>query len=196
MWASDTHESRTDDGRAACCSDSTPMTRSGASAGSAVLRRAAADYLQCRGTRQVSKAYVRACGHGDGLDDGFAGRGARKSMARTVNRAASGSSRSTSDNVWSRLRSGSGSEPGTTCSLSPGSCNSWNCPATTTSNGPVPIAHLFVVGNDSRLRASAVPRDSGAAMDLHRPTGERIVGRLAAPHVRLARAEMRQACWE
>lgn len=40
---------------------------------SAVLRRAAAEYLQRRRARQVSEAYVRAYGHGDGLDDGFAG---------------------------------------------------------------------------------------------------------------------------
>ena len=40
---------------------------------SAVLRRAAAEYLQRRRARQVSDAYARAYGHGEGFDDGFAG---------------------------------------------------------------------------------------------------------------------------
>ena len=40
---------------------------------SAVLRRAAAEYLQRRRTRRVSDAYVRAYGEGKGLDDAFAG---------------------------------------------------------------------------------------------------------------------------
>ena len=40
---------------------------------SAVLRRAASEYLQRRRTRQVSHAYVRAYGQGKGLDDDFAG---------------------------------------------------------------------------------------------------------------------------
>lgn len=41
---------------------------------SAVLRRASAEYLQRPRTRRVSEGYVRAYGHGDGLDGGFAGR--------------------------------------------------------------------------------------------------------------------------
>ena len=40
---------------------------------SAVLRRAAAEYLQRRRARQVSDAYVRAYGNDEGLDDDFAG---------------------------------------------------------------------------------------------------------------------------
>ncbi len=39
---------------------------------SAVLRRAAAEYLDRRRKRRVSEAYVRAYGRGEGLDD-FAG---------------------------------------------------------------------------------------------------------------------------
>ena len=40
---------------------------------SAVLRRAAVEYLRRRRTSQVSDAYVRAYGPGAGLDDDFAG---------------------------------------------------------------------------------------------------------------------------
>ena len=40
---------------------------------SAVLRRAAAEYLQRRRARQVSDAYARAYGQGAGLGEDFAG---------------------------------------------------------------------------------------------------------------------------
>lgn len=40
---------------------------------SAVLRRAAAEYLRRRRTAQVSDAYARAYGRDAGLDDDFAG---------------------------------------------------------------------------------------------------------------------------
>ena len=40
---------------------------------SAVLRRAAAEYLERRRKRRVSDAYERAYGRGRGLDDDFAG---------------------------------------------------------------------------------------------------------------------------
>ena len=40
---------------------------------SAVLRRAAAEYLQRRRARQVSDAYARAYGQGTGLGEDFAG---------------------------------------------------------------------------------------------------------------------------
>ena len=40
---------------------------------SAVLRRAAVEYLRRRHARQVSDAYARAYGRGKGLDEDFAG---------------------------------------------------------------------------------------------------------------------------
>lgn len=40
---------------------------------SAVLRRAAAEYLQRRRSRQVADAYARAYGPGKGLEESFAG---------------------------------------------------------------------------------------------------------------------------
>ena len=40
---------------------------------SAVLRRAVAEYLHRRRRRQVSEAYARAYGRGEGLDEALAG---------------------------------------------------------------------------------------------------------------------------